>query len=1133
MAESFLPFPSGLALKRETLANLQSHVLGRNGPRRRIQLWSMACVLTLWAISLPAAELAVGAYATSQTAAGDSFNPVFSPDGGHLAFESWANNLVANDSKRPFLDVFLRDLEAESTKLVSASVDRVGGGNGDSGDASVSSNGLWVAFVSAASDLVPMDTNGQWDVFVRGMNLERTHLVSRPASGQGGAWGDPPTQNGRLSRLPKLSADGRWVVFESWATNLTAHLDANRRPDIFARDLQSETTTLVSINDQGTATGDGGSDHASLSALKPRVAFESKARNIGPMRDGSVSEIYARDLESGRLWWASRDVVLLVPEPAVRAGEPVLCADGSKLSFKALVDDSGPLLVFDLEAERLEIIPGSAVQGDSVVDWSADGRWIAYEERGSASTSFCYLWNAQDGGPPIRISPFNNPGCGAASLPAPTRAPSLAWDGSGVAFIVNALNCVSSVETIWYQSIDASAGQGGSLGSAFGWTEFSTPDHDPSPPVLAANGNRIAVESRQSLIASNDLNRAQDIFIISVQPNRIDLASRADPLQPSTAGTGITTVTPDGMSADGGVIAMGSLDSVLSPWDTNFVQELYFSHWRLGTNQPITRFRRSGTFLWEEWLTPGGVSRDGRHAVFSATHWYGGTLGGPFDNVHWMDLATGLSKHVDACFRHDYYGSGHPRLHPDGSMVVFQSADYSTCVQAGSGYYQIYLWSSRAGFEQQYQMISRARNGTAPGVGNSFDASFSPDGRWISFQSSATNLAAQTVSGLQRQLFVRHWAGGSTHLASYDATFRGLSNSIAGPAFSSDSRFVAFYTELGLTSYRHTLPDTRGWKESYPDGTNHWPAVPSNPAPILTSNLEICSSCSHPSLNHDGSLAAYVQHGGAAGPDQIHVKELDTGMVTLASSGPGGVPANRHCSEPVISFDGRFVLFSSLADNLAAGDANRARDVFVRDRWLGMTVLLSRSVEGDQSANHDSLRPFFAPDGRTVVFQSFASDLDPGDFNITRDVFVVRLAGEDSDVDGLEDDWEAAYFGGLGRDGALDYDMDGHTDRQEFQAGTNPTNDASILSVLSVSQRWGRAWAAGPAGWMSRVSWKSVPGKTYALRYRRGLGADPWQEWPEHVTANATITSMEIESHIASLPPGGTDRAYYSVRLVD
>src|SRR5207244_9334622 len=125
-------------------------------------------------------------------------------------------------------------------------------------------------------------------------------------------------------------------------------------------------------------------------------------------------------------------------------------------------------------------------------------------------------------------------------------------------------------------------------------------------------------------------------------------------------------------------------------------------------------------------------------------------------------------------------------------------------------------------------------------------------------------------------------------------------------------------------------------------------------------------------------------------------------------------------------------------------------------------------------------------------FQSFASDLIAGDFNERRDIFVLHLGGTDSDGDGLDDDWEMTYFGDLSRDGRGDFDRDGQTDREEFLAGTNPTNDASLLRVLTLM---------GLNGGSARLLWSAVPGRTYRVQFKDSVSDPQWTDLSGDITA--------------------------------
>ena len=111
------------------------------------------------------------------------------------------------------------------------------------------------------------------------------------------------------------------------------------------------------------------------------------------------------------------------------------------------------------------------------------------------------------------------------------------------------------------------------------------------------------------------------------------------------------------------------------------------------------------------------------------------------------------------------------------------------------------------------------------------------------------------------------------------------------------------------------------------------------------------------------------------------------GSTTRMSVAGGGAQADGRSFVPAISSDGRFATFYSDASNLVAGDANRARDVFVRDRQTGETTRVSVDSAGAE-ANDDSFEPAVSADGRFVAFSSSATNLVAGDSNDANDVFV-------------------------------------------------------------------------------------------------------------------------------------------------
>lgn len=142
-------------------------------------------------------------------------------------------------------------------------------GNERSRDHSISANGRYVAFESYASNLVSDDTNGTYDVFVHDRQTAQTTRVSVASSGN---------QGNSSSWYPSISADGRHVAFGSWASNLVPG-DTNGTSDIYVHDRHTARTTRVSVSSSGLE-GNSGSYYPSISADGRHVAFHSAASNL-------------------------------------------------------------------------------------------------------------------------------------------------------------------------------------------------------------------------------------------------------------------------------------------------------------------------------------------------------------------------------------------------------------------------------------------------------------------------------------------------------------------------------------------------------------------------------------------------------------------------------------------------------------------------------------------------------------------------------------------------------------------------------------------------------------------------------------------------------------------------------------
>lgn len=206
-----------------------------------------------------------------------SHQPDLTLDGRFLAWSSNARNLVPGDTNE-VSDIFVRNLEQGTTRRVSVSTDG-SEANGHSERASLSADGRLVAFESSATNLVQGDTNGARDVFVRDLVTGTTTRVSVSSSGG---------QGGRDSHWPAISGDGRFVAFETEASGLVPDDLNGDDADILVHDRHTGRTERVNVDSRG-AQANGVSHAPSISADGRYVGFDSWGNNLVP---GDANESY-------------------------------------------------------------------------------------------------------------------------------------------------------------------------------------------------------------------------------------------------------------------------------------------------------------------------------------------------------------------------------------------------------------------------------------------------------------------------------------------------------------------------------------------------------------------------------------------------------------------------------------------------------------------------------------------------------------------------------------------------------------------------------------------------------------------------------------------------------------------------
>ncbi|HZQ48658.1 MAG TPA: hypothetical protein VFC07_16690, partial [Verrucomicrobiae bacterium] len=492
--------------------------------------------------------------------------PRMSADGTLIAFESRDGTLVANDNNHAF-DVFVSNLSGNTVELVSAHLPALPSltPNGPSTltTLSVSSNARYVAFFSDADNLVAGDTNGFRDVFVRDLLIGTNFLVSVDTNGF--------LPGAGLSIDASISADGRYVAFTSSASNLVTVADANNAQDVFVRDLQLNTTTLVSINTSSNGSGSAASYSPTISSDGRYVLFLSKAANLASGAFNGTSEnLYFRDLQAGTTHPLTTNDF---------GGEAAMTSDGHNVAFFGAT--SSKLFAWNSQSNKFYYTNITAVAALGI---SPGGGRLAY------ATSFS---SGQ-----LHVVDLASNSNLTLSSPAPTLShPGLQFSGDSryLAYVALGTNNINQVYFYDFQtqsnllvskSFSSSAGGNGNSDS----------------PAISVDGRFVAYRSFASNIVPNDNNGVPDVFLYDRTTGVTTLVSVSQYGNTSVAARSLTPV----FSGDGQTLVFQSWAADLLPQDGNqggdlFALSLYSTNslytFSVGINQPST-IGQSPTITW-------------------------------------------------------------------------------------------------------------------------------------------------------------------------------------------------------------------------------------------------------------------------------------------------------------------------------------------------------------------------------------------------------------------------------------------------------------------------------------------------------------------------------------------------------
>jgi Tol biopolymer transport system component len=318
-----------------------------------------------------------------------------------------------------------------------------------------------------------------------------------------------------------------------------------------------------------------------------------------------------------------------------------------------------------------------------------------------------------------------------------------------------------------------------------------------------------------------------------------------------------------------------------------------------------------------------------------------------------------------------------PVVSADGRFVAFQSGASNLVPGDTNGLDDVFVYDRLLG---TIEIASVSSSGELANRGAG-EPAISGDGRYVAFHSSSTNLAPDT-NGIVTDVFVRDRTLGTTELVSVDSS--GKQDSIGfvrSPSISLDGRFVAFWGDARLA-------DT---EFDFDVMVRDRVANKTELASVLSGDAEDAQ------LSGDGRFVAYVND-----DLQIYVFDRVTKTTEMVSVDDQGTPGNSGGLHPSLDATGRFVAFESLSNNLVPSDTNNKMDVFLRDRTLQVTRRISVDAAGNQ-ADDASGPPLLSSDGRYVAFASAATSLVPNDANHVQDVFVKDLLTDEVELASVDD----------------------------------------------------------------------------------------------------------------------------------
>jgi dipeptidyl aminopeptidase/acylaminoacyl peptidase len=864
---------------------------------------------------------------------GDSVSPVISGDGRFVLFSSSANNLVSGDNSQLGVDIFLRDRNRNAITLVSANFSGTGGGNGNSISGQASTNGCYVVFQSDSSDLIASDTNGVSDIFVRDLQAGSNILVSVAGDG---TWGNgastdsvmtpdgrfvafvstatnlvPNDTNGipdvfvrdllnRTTTLasvggtgnagttissPVLTPDGRYVAFSSTAQGLASGVLSPNQREVYIRDLISSVTLWASTNAANTASNvlqvtNAASYHPVISDDGRFVSFKTGAAT-GP----AAAMIFQYDSLNGTT---------------------LNISSNSFAPWTQNDDVCGP-------------------------EMSPDGRFVVFVATNTGCLSV-QLWDAQAGTNQL-VSAALDGSCPTNSV---SDTPALSSDGRYVVFLSNATNLVTNTVVSGYhifrrailtgvtQLVDADTNGVGSIAEL------------AAIPSVTKDGRFVVFASMDCGLVSNDNNGAYDVFLCDTVNATNELLSQHGTLPGTSTGNWLSGLGAVSMSADGRRLVYASYASDLVTNDFNNDSDVFMTDLQARGTTLVSVGLDGNAALGGSSFSP-VISADGHFVAFAstATNLVAKDTNGAAD-IFLRNLDTGVTTLVNVNSNGATSGTGDasaPAISANGRYVGFL-AKSSPAVTQSSAFWKDTIGGRMVAINTSAlgTSLSISADGqrvlffwypssvfavwNAPTLANLYSSSSAVS--FTALSPTGTRVAYQNTSA--KQLVVYDLTGKTNMFTCADAT--AMKNT---SAWSSDGRYLVFVTGAPLVAN-----DSNGTNDVYLCD------LQTGMVNLISANSDWASSGNGvsdlPSISGDGRFIAFRSfatniRSGITNVPSLFVFDRMTGSNSLlAAPSPNGWTSLATVS--LVSSNGNSVAFQSWNVAGITNDLNRVQDVF-------------------------------------------------------------------------------------------------------------------------------------------------------------------------------------------------------------